>query len=114
MDFLFKDVVVRKEHKCWCCCGTIPIGRKVQFQKVFDAGEVWSFYYCEICAALISTIRKFWDTFPDGISEGEFTDEYWVERWLVAAHEFEERTGTSYNTAVMQPGAKQHVGVPAA
>lgn len=94
MDVIFNDKVkTRKEHWCIGCRGTIPKGRTVTLQKVRN-DTLYSSYTCEICEIVVS------DLGIDEFYEGDIFDNE-NSAWWTAAQKFKERTGTSYNTAIM-------------
>jgi len=94
MDVIFNDkVITRKEHTCVGCCGIIPKGRRVTMQKIVD-DTLYNAYTCEICEAVVCELEIL-EFYEGEIFENE------TEIWWCAAHKFKERTGTSYNSAIM-------------
>ena len=89
-----KVVTTRKNHQCVGCRGMIPAGRRVERQVVRD-DVIYQCYTCEICQAVIDS----WP-YPKAFCEGWIIEECY-ESWSAAALEFEERTGTSHNSAIV-------------
>lgn len=94
MDVIFNDrVITRKEHQCVGCRGIIPKGRHVTMQKI-KGDTLYNSYTCEICEMVISELEIL-EFFEGEVFENE------TDTWWAAAHKFKERTGTSYNSAIM-------------
>ena len=95
MDTRTKRVVTKKDHQCFGCGQTIPAGRKVEYFTALCDGDFSYGYVCEICEIVLE--------------DHDYYDGYWYEgdliqdicAWNVAAQKFEERTGASYNTAII-------------
>jgi thiol-disulfide isomerase/thioredoxin len=62
---------VRKTHKCWGCCGDIPIGSVVKFTTTIDNGFC-SAYWCDTCQTVIDGLES-WQK-EDGFSYGGIKD----------------------------------------
>lgn len=96
MSNIVKQVTTRKEHQCFGCLGSIPAGRTVEYFVDFE--EDFSYgYNCEICKIYL---ELYGDSFNDmDFYEGDLGQD--CEGWEDSARVFEERTGTSYNSAIV-------------
>ena len=82
-----KDVIIRKEQKCFGCDRLFPKGTKLQRITQTDAGEIYSLYFCKTC-------QTYWDRYMDSdsqINNGELcTDD--KELWEKTRQEVEGTT----------------------
>jgi hypothetical protein len=94
MLFRDKKVVTKKDHRCFGCGGTIPAGSTVSyFSGVSDDGDFSYGHVCPICQIVLEDF----DWSDGGYCEWELIN----EDWCGAARKFEERTGKSYNSAII-------------
>jgi len=72
-----KDVITRKECKCWECRKVIPKGSKAEAWTCVDAGEIFSSHTCSICKAFLNTLDMS-DMDEQGLCKGDIWnyDEY--------------------------------------
>lgn len=104
MLFRDKKVVTKKDHRCFSCMGTIPAGSTVSyFSGTSDDGGDFTYgYTCSICEIVLENF----DWSDGGYCEGELVN----EDWCGAARKFEERTGKSYNSAIIPlPGVSMRL-----
>ena len=65
-----QTVTVRKPHRCFGCCKTIPVGAKAKYQYIKDLSDSYGLYICEDCIAFEKTLpADYW--IDGGYSEGE-------------------------------------------
>jgi hypothetical protein len=103
MELQRKFVKTKKDHRCFGCQGVIPSGRTVSKWAGICEGDFIHGYTCEICESVVEKME--YGDFP--YYEGDLKER---EEWEIAAQEFEERTGTSHNNAVM-PFVQNHNAV---
>lgn len=90
-----KTVKTKKDHQCFGCLQKIPEGAKAKYQAWIYEGDFCHGYICQVCEIVLED----WFTYYDEWYEGDLMQD--KEIWESAAREFEERTGTSYNSAIM-------------
>ena len=64
-----KDVITRKEHKCWGCMRLFPPKTKMQCVTSIDAGEIGKAYWCKDCQDYMVGL-DYWEL-ADGFCEGD-------------------------------------------
>lgn len=101
---ILKDKIVKtkKKHQCFGCLGIIPIGAEAKYQVWTYEGDFCHGYICSICQIVLVDADYFDGEWGEG---GCYEDK---EEWERAARKFEERTGTSYSSAIMPFCKQQH------
>jgi hypothetical protein len=94
MSLMLSDklVTVKKKHQCFGCLGVIPAGASAKKQSWIFDGDFCHGYLCGVCQIILADAVDL-----DEWYEGELVN----EDWKSAAHKYEERTGTSYNSAII-------------
>jgi hypothetical protein len=67
-----KGVKIRKEHRCWGCMVTFPIGTIMLYEASVDSGRVVSCYWCTDCVAILLKID--WNEYEDGLCFGDLKE----------------------------------------
>lgn len=65
-----KEVITRKEHKCWGCCKKFPAKTKMFLNtSITENNEILSCYFCEDCKKYIEKEYRS-SKYPEGIEYG--------------------------------------------
>jgi hypothetical protein len=95
METKTKKVITKKDHRCFGCFQIIPTGRKVEYFAGLCESDFTYGYVCEVCQIVLED----YDYDDNTWYEGELIQS--KNEWESAARKFEERTGTSHNSAIM-------------
>jgi hypothetical protein len=64
-----KKIKTRKEHTCWGCVKTIPIGSNITAEVGTDGGKIATVYWCNTCLKFLDSLEA-WQK-EDGFFQGD-------------------------------------------
>jgi hypothetical protein len=67
-EFSNRIVTTRKPHRCFGCCGEIPVGAKASYSTGVYDGYFFASYFCSACVEWLAEHPGY---FEDGICEGD-------------------------------------------